>query len=75
MPVNLQVVRVLFSLHGEQSFWQRRAENFLSKVHEIDRLTVRRLAYEAIGLLMVGLRSALPFSSSIEATPKYHMQG
>merc|ERR1711924_479452 len=30
MPVNLQLVRVLFSSRGEQSFWQRRADNFLS---------------------------------------------
>jgi len=75
MPVNLQLVRVLFSSRCEQSFWQRRADIFFFMVSEINRFTERRVAYQAIGLSMVGLRSAVQFSGATEVTPKYHMQG
>merc|ERR1711904_252826 len=75
MPVNLQLVRVLFSSRCEQSFWQRRADIFFFTAFEINRSTERRVAYQAIGLSMVGLRSAVQFSGATDVTPKCHMQG
>merc|ERR1711924_56143 len=76
MPVNLQLVRVLFSSRCEQSSWQRRTDIFC--LHSFRDQSLHRKASGLAGDWSVNggtSRSAVRFSGATEVTSKCHMQG